>query len=99
MLTRYQYDMIQEASQHFDETFEQMRDRLERQEAGSAAIKERCTYSVRTAAYRTKSGKPEVIAWLIDRTGNFVKFASKNATEENFGKAIIEGIRTTQYSW
>lgn len=99
MLTRNQYEMIQEASQHFDETFEQMRNRLERQDAEKAAIKEGCTHSVRTGVYRTKSGKPEVIAWLIDRAGNFVKFASKNATEENFGKTIIEGIRTSQYIW
>lgn len=99
MLTRYLYDMIQDASQHFEETFEHMRDRLERQEAEHAANKARCIHAVRTGVYRTKSGKPEVIAWIIDRTGKFVKFATNNATEENFGRTIIEGIRTSQYSW
>lgn len=99
MLTRDQYDMIQDASQHFEETFEQMRDRLERQEAEKAAIKADCTHSVKTGVYLTKSRKPEVIAWIIDRTGKFVKFATNNATEENFGKNVLEGIRTATYNW
>lgn len=95
-LTREMYDYIQEASQNFNETFDEMKVRLERQEIVDAAYLALCTHRAVTGAYFAKSGTPALLTWIIDRAGNFVKFMTANA-ETVFDAETLQRIRAQNW--
>ena len=95
-LTKDMYYRIQESSQHFNESYEDMKARLDKQEAVKEYYSKRCTHKLVHYLYRYKpTSKLYIAYWIVDRSGKFVQFADKQTMEQPeealkaFKRAII----------